>query len=445
MACTPTSETVPSINKAAALLRLIWALLWSACFILLLFFYKQTDGLRGPFPDGQYIFFVLALVASSVILIKHFQDILQQSGKMFAVVLGFMAIILGLSAVTGLQPYAGVRLLLIIALTTLPFILLGLYSAAMPYQLAVQPVVAVPLFCVISACILQLTGPFQVFGLIIDNHIFDISIDRWAFWFNEANNFAWVLATGISALLYFLGRSSSVKFFVSEFALLVLFLFVFWKTNSRGVAIWVVWALGMYCCLWVSAYINKRQLKKLLFGSLALFGIVAVIIYLNADHLFRFLRLDQSDLTTGRMQIWRVIIDEVQKYPLLGYGINATETIVDAADLKQEGPWPVLKGPLNLFIGILGEAGTLGLIALLWLLFGALWQCLKVIYYRFDSRDEAFYFAFFLFTTLIGMAIQQNGEWQVLRVTPFNYLFFFLTTAAWSLQQNVSKADIIEN
>jgi O-antigen ligase len=144
--------------------------------------------------------------------------------------------------------------------------------------------------------------------------------------------------------------------------------------------------------------------------------------------------LDQADLTTGRMQIWIVVFEQLKNHPWLGYGFNATGIITQ--DLPQEGPWPVLKGPLNLFIGISGEAGLLGLSALFWLLGGSLWQCAKIIYTHFQYKDDVFYFAFFLFIILLGMAAQQNGEWQVLRVTPFNFLFFFFVSAAWSLSKN---------
>ena len=425
-------------NSNANILKRLWLFLWSACFFLLLFFYKLADGQRMSFPGGQYVFFVIVIAASAMLLFKIHTNLTELVSRQFVTMMLFLVTVLACAAIFGLQPFSGVRLLLIIGVTSLPFVLLGASVRLMHYQQATFPVFAVPVFCTVMATVLQITGPFSVSGLIIDNHIFDANLDRWSFWFNEANNFAWVLATGITALLYHLSVShSKLRSFMLAAILLPLSLYLFWKTNSRGVSVWVVFSLLMYICLLLSRFIHKEQLKFLLLGTISLCVIITGLVYVNFDDISRFLRLDQGDLTTGRMQIWRLILAEVKNYPVLGYGINATELIVDAADLKQEGPWPVLKGPLNLFIGILGEAGILGFIALMWLMGGALWQCVKIIYRHFDVKDEVFYFAFFLVTMILGMAIQQNGEWQVLRVTPFNFLFFFLVTAAWSLEKNL--------
>ena len=144
------------------------------------------------------------------------------------------------------------------------------------------------------------------------------------------------------------------------------------------------------------------------------------------------MRLQQIDLTSGRMQVWLVILEEFKKYPILGFGYGATGFVTENLPVKS---------PLNVFVGVLGEAGLLGFTALLWLWVGALWRAGRVVMKRINYQDELFHYAFFMLVMLLGIAAQQLGEWDILFVTPLHFLFFFLIAAAWKLGEN----DVVDN
>ena len=347
-----------------------------------------------------------------------------------------LSCVLGLSAVLGLTPFAGLRLLVIILVTSLPFVLLGFLGRLMPYKRIMEPVFGMIIFCVFATWLLTMTGPIVLMNVLFDNHLFGDAW-RWAFLFNEANDYGWMLAAGFTATLYQLSVSRSVKFKVIACTVVIPFLLItFWKTNSRSASIWFFLSCIMYLTLYLkTSFLYKGNIKYLIFGFIFAILIITLLILFNWENIFAFFRLDKikmNDFTTGRMQVWLVIFEELKKQPFLGYGFAATPVITEG--LPNEGIRPALTGPLNTFVGISGESGLLGLCTLLALWGGAIYKAWNVFMEELNNKNDSFYFAFFLIVMLIGMAIQQNGEWQVLRVTSYNFLFFFLISSAWSLK-----------
>jgi len=427
-------------------LRIIWWCLWVSSILLLTFQYKYIDGTRTSFLYGQYIFFFFTLISSVFIILNFRKYFLRKEVRDFAIFSLCLSGVIGLSAALGLTPFAGIRLLVIILVTSFPFVLLGLLGELMPYKRIMEPIVGMIIFCVFTTWLLTITGPIALMNVIFDNHLFGDAW-RWAFLFNEANDYGWMLSAGFTATLYQLSVSRSIRFKVIAYMVLIPFMLITsWMTNSRSASAWLILSCIMYLALYLrTSFLHKNSTKYFIFGFIFTFLIITFLILFNWENIFSFFRLDKikmNDFTTGRMQIWLVIFEEIKKHPFLGYGFAATPIITEG--LPNEGIRPALTGPLNTFVGISGESGLLGLFALLVLWVGAIFKAWNVFKEELNYKNDSFYFAFFLIVMLIGMAIQQNGEWQVLRVTSFNFLFFFLISSAWALKKS-QKHSLIPN
>jgi O-antigen ligase len=438
-----SNEDIPKSGvqfiQETGLLRIIWWCLWVSSILLLTFQYKYIDETRTSFLYGQYIFFFFTLISSVFIILNFRNFFLTREVRDFAIFSLGLSGVLGLSAALGLTPFAGIRLLVIILVTSFPFVLLGLLGELIPYKKIMEPVIGIIIFCVLATWFLTLSGPVVFMDISFDNHLFGHTW-RWSFLFNEANDYGWMLAAGFTATLYQLSISRSVTFKVVTCTVLIPFLLItFWKTNSRGSSIWFFFTCIMYLALYLkTTFLQKDRAKYFIFGLLFTFLIVTFLILLNWEKVFTFFRLDKikiDDFTTGRMQVWLIIFEEIKKHPILGYGFAATSIITEGLPRENIIRQPLV-GPLNTFVGISGEAGLLGLFSLLILWGGAIYKAWNVFIEGLNSKSDTFYFAFFLIVMLLGMAIQQNGEWQVLRVTSFNFLFFFLISSAWTLKKS---------
>lgn len=415
----------------------LWWLLWASALVLMEFHFRDLGGIRFKVPYGQYWFFAIAVFSTAVVIGFLKQQIAASFNRPLAIALLGLFVSLALSAGLGLDPRYGLRLLIIIVVTSAPFVLLG-HRGVLPLNKNVMdPPFALAVGCVVAACILSITGPVDLFGVTIENYLMSIHA-RWAFLFLEANGFAWVIAMGITMLCFRISTSQSLtEKLVYGLLVLPMMLVVFWKTNSRGSLLWVLVTLLCYSGLVLQTLAVKFGTRKIWISALLIVtGFAAIMLVIYGVEITTFLRLNQDDLTTGRMQVWQLYFDHFTSNPLLGFGFGASDLVMaefEADDFK-------IAGPLNVFVGVLGESGLLGIFSLLLLWLGAVWKAWRVVKTRFAQRDEVFHYAFLLMVMLVSMAAQQNGEWQVLRVTPFNFLFFFLVSAAWTLENSATPA-----
>lgn len=413
----------------------LWWLLWASALVLMEFHFRDFDGNRFKVPYGQYLFFAIAVFSTAVIIGSLKQQIVENINKPLAISLLGLFVSLTLSASLGLNPGYGLRLLIIIVITSGPFVLLGHNGVLLVNKNVMDPPFVLAVGCVVAACIFSLTGPVDLFGVTIENYLMGA---RWAFLFLEANGFAWVIAMGITILCFRICTSQALSAkLVYGLLVLPLMLVVFWKTNSRGSMLWVLVTLLCYSGLALQVMAVKLgdiDTRKIWMTALfVVTGLTLAILMIYGSEMMTFLRLNQHDLTTGRMQVWQFYFDYFTNNPLLGFGFGASDRVM--ADFEVSGQYQIA-GPLNVFVGVLGESGLLGMVSLLLLWLGAVWKTWRVVKTRFARRDAVFHYAFLLMVMLISMAAQQNGEWQVLRVTPFNFLFFFLVSAAWTLENS---------
>ena len=414
--------------------KIFWWLLWVSAIVLLEFYYRSQSGERLKISFGQYWFFFIA-VFSIIGIWFAFKEILLEKFKsirIFFYSLCVLLLILGLSAVFGINSAYGLRLLVILMMTSAPFMLLGMLAHSVPYQSRIIPLLAVSVCCAFGAVLLTLTGPVSWFGYTLENYLMG---QRWAFLFIEANGLGGMMALAVTCIFFQIHvTSTKTTQWILLVCILPVILLVFWKTNSRGSLLWILVTLFFYCGLWlrnlVHQFTSLHARQYFLPGLGVVIGLIVLFAIIYRYELSTFLRLDQRDLTTGRMEIWLYYLEQVKNNPLFGFGFGASDQLMSGYTVK--GKYNIA-GPLNVFVGVLGETGVLGFLAMLWLWFVAILKAWQIVKTKINSQDGFFHYAFFLMVVLISLAAHQNGEWQILRITPFNFLFFFLLASAWTM------------
>jgi O-antigen ligase len=325
-----------------------------------------------------------------------------------------------------MDPYGGIRLLAILVVTSTPFLFLGAALSTAPLSVIVAPLIFSALVSAIGAVVLDVIGPIALGGYLFENFHFSEHPLRWAFLYQEANGLGWALALGIGACLA--AAAASTRTPLRAVIVLGVFPFLVWvllKTNSRASAAWVLFYLMGYALYAMHTVTQRRKIRWswLAIITAAVVSFFSFSIAWNWSHISAYLRLDETDLTTGRLKIWLLYLNIFAEHPLLGAGFGTTS-------LLTLGETP--KSPLNVLFGMLGETGLVGTALFLALWAGAirrLWQKLRMQARDSDLRNQVNLFAVL---SLVGLVIHQQGEWNLLRIAPINFLFFFLVGVAWS-------------
>jgi O-antigen ligase len=416
--------------------RSLWWLLWISGIVLLRWFFRDVEGHRINIPHGLEIYYGLTVLSVAILGLCTSRHAIKNIDKQFLISMLVLVLVLVCSATFG--PVGGYSRnnLIAIFVTTLPFVLLGRMSVFSLDKYVMDPVLLLSFLCALSALLLSLYGPIQLFDLTVENYAYMSSSIVWAFLFQEANDLAWVMVAGITVLMFRFSMSRELRArFLLVVVMLPMMLYVFWMTSSRGSFAWLIIAILLYSGLLV----KSRVKGKLIGGGINWWflwaAVIAILIFLAGsiywNEIKEHLLIGKGlDFTNKRMEVWFVVFNAFKIHPFLGYGFGAT------GELTKE---LYTKSPLNVFVGITGEAGLLGISALLYIWLGAIWKCLRVIRERHNEQGALFLYAFFLLVMLVGMAVQQNGEWGILFVTPFSFLFFFLVSAAWALDGHSHK------
>ncbi len=422
-------------KKSQNMFSAFWWFLWISAIVLLEFYYRDQTGERLKILHGQYWFFAIAVLSTLGLIVSQktrlFKGFLNSKASVISLSLFILA--LAISATFGINTAYGLRLLGILMITSLPFVLIGAWSHSIADNKKIMPLLVVSAICAFGACILTVIGPISWAGVTLENYLMN---HRWAFLFIEANGLAGMMALGLTVTLFqmHVSYSRTITWCLGLLVLPVIFL-VFWKTNSRGSLLWILVTLFFYVGLMLrnlALQFKNIDIGRFILPVLAsIIGFCVLLLVFYGQELSTFLRLDQRDLTTGRMEIWLMYLEQFKNNPLLGFGFGASDKLM--SDYVVTGDYTIA-GPLNVFVGMLGETGLLGFTAMLWLWCGATYKAWQVVKSRLPQRDGNFHYAFFLLVTLISLAAHQNGEWQLIRITPFNFLFFFLLSAASTLQ-----------
>ena len=263
------------------------------------------------------------------------------------------------------------------------------------------------------------------------NHIHEVS--RWSFLLNEANSLGSMMAIGISASLYFIlaVRRRWVKL-VLGLVIIPIMIYVLWKTDSRASLIWMLWALIVACgAILYRIYIHYGSPKYFWISICSILTLVVGLVYgLVHQDIIKHLRISQVDITTGRAAIWELYFKSIAEHPWLGFGFGATGQF-----LTNHYP----HSPLNVYIGLLGEAGLLGALPFILLWLGSFVLIFRLIKSNIGIDDNRVALASFALMIIGGYALQQNGEWTIMRISIDHYLFFFTVALVFSLNRAMSE------
>ena len=410
---------------SATIISALGWVLWISCIVLISYYVYLSD-VRVTIPHGQYIFFGLAILGG-IVLLPLFKGIaFDDSLKPFFLLVTTLFVYVFLSGVFGVSSgVQGPRLSGILMLTLIPYVIFGCIANNPKLYHLIMPLFFIALISAIGAAALQWSGPLEFGGVRISNYLHRGT--RWSFLFQEANGLAGILVVGITTLLY-LAWVIKDKIYTSLLIGLVMpfMLFVFLMTNSRASLGWLLWAFLVFGSVAVVVLYRKHQDRKTkyLWWAAGISSIIAIVIVLPVitDVLSEYLRLGQTDITSGRLKIWGIYWQQFLEHPLLGIGFGATPTFLEDQHVRS---------PLNVYVGMLGETGLAGLIPLLILWGGGLFYSARAVVRAWNVDSEQLAVGLWCLAMLGGMAIQQNGEWWIMRVSPINYIFFFTLTVAW--------------
>ncbi len=409
-----------------------FAVLWVAAIVLLHFFFRTDSGVRITIPYGQYMFFVLTVVASAVLIVKGrrrrwWDGVISVPG-----LLGFLLFVtMAVSATSGLAPYYGLRLAAILAVTSLPFVLAASVTGLDGSRILALPILFTGVVSAIGAVVLEITGPVGPAQFQWANFHYGRP-GAWSFLFLETNGFAEHIAITVPTLIYVALAAKSLVVRVVFSALLLGLLAEFTQTTSRASAAWILVSLALFAIAvgWRglrTSWISPRRLALVvLVVSLAL--LLALLTFAGeiTDFLLRPHRTDVLALS-GRLPLWSAYLSHFPRDPVLGFGFGASGEFLGQAGFKMRH-----LSPLNVYIGMLGETGLLGLGCFLALWFGAMLRVIKALPRMVvQSTPAAFYLGVWLLSILGGLAVQQFAEWDILRVAPIHYLFVSLVVLAW--------------
>ncbi len=407
-----------------------FAVLWLASIVLLHFFFRTESGARITIPYGQYVFFALTVMASAGLILttwRHRWWVGPTSIPCILLVLLFTVMLV--SAVFGLVPNYGVRLAAILAVTTFPFVLMASVIGLDQTRSLALPVLIMGGVAVVGAVVLEITGLVGPAYFQLENFHY-AKPESWSFLFLETNGFAMYMALTVPTLIYVALTSTSRVVQGGLGVLLLGLLAVFTQTTSRASLGWILLSLllfaAAFCWRAVSTFrISLRQMALgVLVVSLAL--VLALLPFFGVITDF-LLRPRRPDIFSGRLPMWSTYLNSFPHDPLLGFGFGGSVEFLKQAGFKT---WNL--SPLNIYIGMLGETGLLGLGCLLLLWFGAVARVVKALPRTvMHASPTAFYLGVWLLSILGGLAVHQNAEWEILRVTPMHYLYVTLVVVAW--------------
>lgn len=397
------------------------------CYLFISTYIYYPDGKRAILPSGQFIYFFSSLLVLMFLLydlnIKSFGG---ETKKYIAVVFLFFIFLL-ISALLGTGPYYGTRLLVILFLTSFPYILIAATIVNSSIKYFVLPLALFGLMAGLAGWYLQTVGGLSVAGWGFKNYLHYPY--RWSFLFEEANGFAAMLVISVLSLIYLIAelekRSVQILLVIGLIFLIITFL----KTNSRASLLWLIWGLFLYSMYYLNVLykiLNKPRFYWILILATSIVTLVFIVNY-NFKAIYQYLRLEQDDLTTGRLSLWLIYISKAMENPIFGFGFGATGELLREYHMHS---------PLNVFIGILGESGLLAFMMFIYLWGMGVYKVVKYILVYKDSNLSNMNMGIWVLSLLGGIALQQNFEWGVLRISPINYLFFFLLSLAWVLPRN---------
>ena len=393
----------------------------------------NKNGETFTLPNGQYIFFFTTLFAVFIIL-KN-KNISISILKNFSSFFYFYVFLFVASCLFANQELWNWKIVLLVLLLSscAAFSASNYFNQNSRKQILSIFVIALPFFLpVLFGTILQITGPLYFFTTLENSQHLHYDPARWFFLNSSANGLG--IDAAISALLFFVLYSyTSNK--LGRVCLVILFflsLYVLFKTGTRAAMVFFLFGF-------LAVVFSTVPIKKILVHfSFFVFAFSIYLALFGVDYLQSYFRLNgglaiaSSTRWDGINQLSNLIWDS----PFFGIGFGEADR-----NLKVD--------PSNLFyFAIPVELGIMGL-------FGALGIMLfpLVNFFSLTKKHKQFLLCSIstpiicmAYSVIIGFFPYLLFEFNVLRISPFNQLYFFcwgvLLFHICSFKQNISIREI---
>lgn len=235
----------------------------------------------------------------------------------------------------------------------------------------------------------------------------------------------------IAAYLY--SQSSSLKARLAYFAIILIDIFLVWRTETRGAILALI--LGFLLILIFNIVLSRKKLLKAaaVIILLVLIGTIALV-YINKDDPFvqaqptlnRLANISLTDITAqNRFIVWGTGWQAFLERPLLGWGwenFNAAfNQNFNPAIARDVGSQPWYDRAHNVIVEVAVATGILGLLAYLAIF---AWS-IKLLWQKIKTSNQFFNSSLILIVLLIVYLFQNIFVFDTLN----SYLLFFLILA----------------
>ncbi len=408
----------------------VFSVLWVGSIVLLHLFFRTGSGARITLPYGQYAFFALTVVAAAGLTFLCWRNgwwagLDRLPGSLLLLLLAALFV----SAAVGLTPTYGIRLAAILVATSLPFVLAACAPGLDRTPAFALPVLATGLTAAIGAVVLEITGPVGPAWFQLENFHYGAPAG-WSFLFLETNGLASHIAITVPTLIFVALTAKSRVMCGLLGALLLGLLAEYTQTTSRSSLGWILVSLVLFATALCWRAVETRRLspRRLVVGVAVMsLALVLALLPIFGEVVDYLLRPHRPDILSGRLPLWFAYLDRFPSDPLLGFGFGASGEFLRQAGFEMRYP-----SAHNVYIGLLGETGLVGLGFLLILWAGAVVRVVGGLARTVARPDPmAFYLGFWLLAMLGGLAVHQIASWSILRVSPIHYLFVFVLVLAW--------------
>ena len=383
-------------------------------------------------PFGQYIFFFVVVISSLFFVLqvglKTVSTCLRQKALYFSIFLFIAGVLISANSIWN------IRLLFIVSCISISSIILAIlvhHSQKLNQKLVVSMLLLPFAIPTILAFLLEFFGPFN-FGFELANikHV-EYDVHRWHFLSQSANGF------GLNAALTFV--AAYIAFFISlDFRNKLLCTILgsvvavsLFYSGTRAAFVFSFSAITVFHLF----FHGSRYLLFFLMSSCA--TAVLFIGFLGVSEIADFLRLSDNlnKLSSARWQgivgLWEIF----KSSPVVGRGFGAADNGLPVY------PTNILYLALPVEVGIFGFLGALGF------LFLPAWLCVRQIIEKKQLaflRNKSFLLVYST-CCLAGFVPYLFFEFNILRVSAVNQLFFFFWGYLYFTVQQEQKTHLTDN
>lgn len=188
--------------------------------------------------------------------------------------------------------------------------------------------------------------------------------------------------------------------------------------------------LALFCVAFVMIVIFcRKHIINILMAGAGLGVITGLVLFCTDAGLRMLNRTFGENPFTGRLKIYRILLEMVRKHPLMGNGFGSTRTNVTE-----------FTNGHNIYLQTLAEVGLIGLIILLSILVGNLLRSIRLLVYKINMQKVSFVEVFCLEYQLYFIVVGFMGN---VLYDVFPFIMYMLTSGViYSMKEELIKRKI---